>query len=238
MYNPRGLGWSTTDPEVTTHYARSWGEEAVSWGPQIANMYKIWFDRSDSWHSLIDNVHQQVGMQWFQSSGAFINTDMMTAGRGGMTAGETRAELALYAALGAPMLLCCDLRHLAHDNVTLALVTNAELIAANQDADCTMGTRLSPTSRRVADERWAGELWIRPLSDGSFLVALVNADPSQPRTLSVAWSGEGDLFPAGPFTKARVRDIFARVDLGEFTDSWSAQIPPHDARLLRLYLSA
>ena len=139
------------------------------------------------------------------------------------------------------MLLCCDLRALARDNATLALVLNPEVIAANQDADCVQGTRIAPVAYGgVTDERWAGELWTRPLSDGSFLAALVNADPSSARTLSVVWGrtpdgSDGDLFPAGPFRRARVRDLFARADLGNFTNSWAAVVPPHDARVVRIF---
>lgn len=157
--------------------------------------------------------------------------------------GETRAEVALYAALGAPMLLCCDLRSLARDNATLALVLNPEVIAANQDPDCVHGTRVVPVPYGgIADERWAGQLWTRPLADGSFLAVLVNADPAAAHTLSVVFGrtpdgSDGDLFPA-VVRRARVRDLFARADLGDFADTWAAVVPPHDARIVRIFPTA
>ena len=73
VVNPYARSWPNTSL-TRTHFARSWGEEGTAWGPGIANMVKIWFDREDSWESLLDNVHQQAGMAWFQASGAFINT--------------------------------------------------------------------------------------------------------------------------------------------------------------------
>ena len=65
VYNPHGRGWANTS-RTRTHYARSWSEHVVNWGPGIANMYKLWFDREDSWASMMDNVHQQVNFAWFQ----------------------------------------------------------------------------------------------------------------------------------------------------------------------------
>ena len=76
--------------------ARSWAENVVSWGPDVANMYKLWYDRSDSWSSLMDNVHQQANFAWFQSCGAYLNTDMVTIGTGGMTQVSGNASLLEY----------------------------------------------------------------------------------------------------------------------------------------------
>ena len=33
----------------------------------VANMWKVWFDRQDSFESLMSNVQIQVGSQWFQA---------------------------------------------------------------------------------------------------------------------------------------------------------------------------
>jgi len=164
---------------------------------------------------------------------------MMTIGRGGMSAAEYRTELALYAVLGAPLLLCSDLRRL--DAATLAALTNPELIAANQDADCTQGTLLAPIRGAGVrgDENWAGQRWARPLSDGSFLVALVNTDPVAPRNLSVTWGrdDDSDFFPAAFGSRAaRVRDVLGQADVGTFQDAWlAARVPPHDVALVRVY---
>ncbi len=58
---------------------------------------------------------------------------------------------------------------------------------------------------------WAGDVWIKPLSDGSFAAALINRDPQHAHPLRVGF-GAGDtmLFPAGPFGKMLVRDVHAR----------------------------
>lgn len=64
-----------------------------------------------SWDFLIQRLlvcvpfASQVGTQWFQSANAFNNPDMLTIGMGGMTEGQYRAEVFLYAVLGAPLVL-------------------------------------------------------------------------------------------------------------------------------------
>ena len=44
-----------------THVANSWSEHVWSWGPSVANLWKVWFDREDNFNSLMDNVEIQVG---------------------------------------------------------------------------------------------------------------------------------------------------------------------------------
>ena len=42
------------------------------------------------------------------------------------------------------------------------------------------------------DERWAGDVWVRPLSDGSFVFVLVNRDPLAARRMSILFGDGGD----------------------------------------------
>jgi len=104
MYNP--FSRSVRDNAFArTHTAHNWSEEVVHWGPNMANMWKLWYDRWDSWSSILDSMHQQVGMQWFQTCGAYNNMDMMTVGQVALTEGQYRAEIFLYAVLATPLIL-------------------------------------------------------------------------------------------------------------------------------------
>ena len=224
---------------TSTHYARSFGELAVSWCGAYANMCKIWFDRYDAFESLMDNARQQANLAWFQGPGAFLAPDQMTVGQGGMSSAEERAELALYAALGAPMFLSAAPSALS--SAQLALVTNPELLAINADPDCVMASMVSSIGGGPRAERWATDVWARPLSDGSFAFAVVNRDPAGNRTATIALGDGGDgsasdLFPAGAAARGRVRDVLAQRDLGTFTGTWSTVLAPHDAALVRVVL--
>jgi alpha-galactosidase len=238
--NPMQRG--VRDNGVTrTHFARTLAEFAPSWCGEYAHMCKIWFDRWDSFGSLMDNVHQQINLAWFQGPGCFIAPDQMTIGQGKMTLAEERSEVALYTVLGAPMFVSAAPTRLSV--AQLELITNPELRAVNEDSDCTMGSQLSSVvgdAWATAGDRWAVDLWVKPLNDSSFAFVAVNRDPHHARNATLRFgdgdTGSGtDLFPAGAGTRARLRDLLARKDLGEFEETWSAIIPPHDAVAVRVF---
>ncbi len=62
--------------------------------------------------------------------------------------------------------------HLPHQANAKALLTNTEIIAIDQDADAVMASKINTNGRNP----WATDLWIKPLSDGDFVVAFVNKD--------------------------------------------------------------
>lgn len=235
VYNPAARGWPQ-NAQTATHFARAWAENVVAWGGEIANMYKLWFDRSDRWGSLLDNVGQQANFAWFQRPGAFLAPDQLTIGQGQMTAGEYRAEVFLYAALGAPMFLSAPIDRLSA--AELALLTNPELLAVHADADCVMATRVWHATATAGD-RWPVETWVRPLADGSFVWTLVNLDPAEAHTVPILFGNGGDwagsdIFPAS-IDRGRVRDVAARADIGVFEAAANISVAPHDARLIRVY---
>lgn len=240
VVNPNRRGWPTNE-FTATHMARGWGELVVSWCATFGNMCKLWFDRRDSFGSLLDNAHQQMNLAWFQAPNTFLAADQMTIGQGGMSAGEERAEVYLYAALATPMFLSASPLRLSAEQ--LALVTNPEILAVNSDADCTMATLVSPLfghPRDARDERWAADVWVKPLADSSFVFVAINKDPTTARTVVIYFGdsqrGTGtDIFPAGVGHLARVRDLAARSDLGVFANQTAITIPPHDAAIVRVF---
>ena len=238
--NPLGRGVPST-ALTRTHFARSFGELCVSWCAGYANMCKLWFDRSDHWGSLMDNVHQQANLAWFQGPGTFLAPDQMTLGQGALSPGEERAEVFLYAALAAPMFLSADPARLSP--AQLALATNAEVLAVNSDADATMASQVSSEGGGIAGataDRWAVGVWVKPMSDGSFVFVLVNRDPSAARNGTICFGDGGtgsgaDTFPAGAGLRARIRDLHTHTELGVFASTWSVLLPPHDAAIVRVF---
>jgi alpha-galactosidase len=229
VYNPFKRAWPD-DTFTRTHIATSWAEFVDSWGPDMANMWKLWLDREDNWNSLLDNVHQQVGMQWFQSSGAYNNPDFMTVGQGHMTQGQYRAEMFLYAILGAPLILSFDLTKA--DKFTMDLVTNPEILAVNQDPDCVQGTNVKAYT--------SVDVWIKPLSDNTFAVTLLNKDPNNSQRVQIELGNSGsdsedeDFFSAGPWKQVHIRNLYTRTDLGLFSGSFQIQVPSLDAVILKI----
>jgi alpha-galactosidase len=229
VFNPFRRGWPNNS-FTQTHVATKWSEFVDDWGPGIANMWKLWFDREDTWYSLLDNVHQQVGMQWFQSCNAFNNPDFMTVGQGGMTQGQYRTEFFLYAILGAPLILSFDLTNI--DPFTIDLVTNNAILKINQDKDCVQGTNVHSHA--------ATEVWIKPLSTGNFAAVLLNKDPKNNQTIELVLgdlnddSADEDFYPAGPWKSLKITDLYTGTYLGEFSDSIKFNVPPMDSVILEI----
>ena len=237
VYNP--MHRAVPDDSFTrSHTAYKWSQEVMAWGPSVANMWKLWFDRWDGWQFLTDNVQNQVNMQWFQACGAFNNPDMLTIGLGSMSEAEYRSEMFLYTILGAPLILTAQIEKLNTPFVR-KLLFNPELIAINQDKDCVQGSRISSMGCQPdGSDRWAGDVWIRPLSDSTFAAVLVNRDPIAQRKLNLrlgyingnADPTDADFFPAA----ARIRDVGNRVDLGVFNGTFEVLVPPHDSVVLKI----
>ncbi len=72
------------------------------------------------------------------------------------------------------------------------------------------------------------EVWAGILSDNSYAVMLLNRGDTKSEMIA-RWSEIG--LPTG---EAVVRDLWARKDLGTFTDSFSATVDPHSSYLLKI----
>jgi len=211
-----------------TKIAYTTDELVWNWGPQTANMWKSWLDIHDSWYSTLDNIHMQIGLAMTQSCGAFNTPDMLTIGQGGQPENQYRAQMFMWAVLGAPLILGCDIRKM--DNFTLTLATAPEVLAIDQDPECVQAS--------LASNFHGGEVWVKPLSDGSFGVVLLNTlEATQHIKLQLNEEfahNFGSFYPAH-VDKARIRDAWNRKDLGVFEDLFTGEVPGHDAMILRVY---
>eukprot|EP00727_Mastigamoeba_balamuthi_P004687 m51a1_g14216 putative alpha-galactosidase (450) ;mRNA; f:180907-182653 len=203
--------------------ADAWQDLVWVWGPDTCNMWKSWFDRKDTWESFLDNLHMQIGLAYYQSCGAFNMPDMVTIGQGALTAGEYRAQMFVYAVLGSPIILGCKLDVL--DNASLSLLTAPEVLEVDQDSECVQGSLIKISG--------SIEAWAKPLSDGSFAVALVNTGEQEEKiTLRVDLTTHTSFYPAS-FLSAHVRDLWNRQDLGVYAGAFTATVAAHDGAIYR-----
>jgi alpha-galactosidase len=112
-----------------------------------------------------------------------------------------------------------DLRSMSPE--TLAILTNREVIAVDQDP-------LGIQGRRVRDEG-IKEVWMKPLADGSRAVILFNRG-TEAGEIEVAWEEIG-LFPGGA---ALVRDLWKKEDLGTVKGRFEAKVEPHGVVMVRI----
>jgi alpha-galactosidase len=86
--------------------------------------------------------------------------------------------------------------------------------------------RLGKQARRTIKDRDV-EIWKKPLSGGAYALDLLNRGRDI-QELKLKWS---DIALARPW---KVRDLWARADLGVFRDSFTTNLASHETRVLRL----
>ncbi|MDF2441248.1 MAG: alpha-galactosidase, partial [Abditibacteriota bacterium] len=140
--------------------------------------------------------------------------DSLIVGNGemsGLTPDERRSTMTLWAIACSPLYIGDDLTKL--DAMGLELLTNDDVIAVQQNGN--VATLLQE----------AGNLqtWVAKNEDGSATVAFFNRADT-PQHLSASWK---DLGFKGPL---RVRDVWARAELGMAQDRFESALAPHACR--------
>lgn len=154
---------------------------------------------------------------------------MLEVGNGGMSEAAYRSHFALWAAMKAPLLAGCDVRHM--DAATRGILLAPEVIEVNQDEMGVAGDWVVGANDTDQAKVMAG-----PLHDGArvavfFNMQQANHTGSAPTNVTVDFHKHLG-FPTG--TKATVRDLYARKDLGSATDSLTATVAPEDCAALRI----
>ncbi len=189
-----------------------------SWGPSVGgNLWRTTGDISDDYDRMAYIGFGQNGLERFAGPGHWNDPDMLEVGNGKMNKNEYRTHMSLWCLLAAPLLAGNDLSKMTPE--TLAILTNPEVIALDQDP-------LGVQGHRVAQEGQL-EVWVKPLADGSKAVGLFNRGESvMPVTAYFRDVGVGDA--------AMVRDLWEKSDLGVHHSSFTAQVPSHGVVLIKV----
>ena len=215
--------------------ACEWGKyKPWEWGARVgAHLWRTTGDIDDSWESILQiGFRKQVDLHAYAGPGHWNDPDMLVVGmygkgnvaKGGCSDVEYRSHMSLWCLLAAPLLIGCDVRRMSA--ATKRILTNPEVIAVDQDP-------LGRQACRVGGTSYAGEIaevWAKPMSDGSVAVGLFNLGEREGRLVSVAWESLG----IPDRLAGRVRDLWAREDLGEFRASFTARVDRHGVCLVRI----
>jgi alpha-galactosidase len=195
-----------------------------------ANLWRVSDDFWDDWKSL--NHEFTLAARWgkFAGPGHWPDADMLPVGHLSvshrsvgpdrftrLTHDEQLTLLSLWSLLPSPLMVGANLPD--NDAWTLALLTNPEVIAVNQDS-------LGQPAQRLTNAPAGMEIWTKKLADKSVAVGIFNrgkvAGP-----VHLVWRDLG--LPARP----AVRDLWLRKDSGRQRE-FAAEIPPHGCVLLML----
>jgi alpha-galactosidase len=134
-----------------------WGvQNPWEWGANVGHLWRTTGDISDNWSSMLGIVKQNAPLDGFAGPGHWNDPDMLEIGNGGMTGIEYRSHFSLWSIMAAPLLIGSDLRNAS--DATLAILSNREVIAVDQDRAGMQGTRVRSSAGR--------EVWVRRLANG------------------------------------------------------------------------
>lgn len=195
-----------------------YGNDAVwTWGANVGgNLWRTTGDITDKYARMAEIGFSQAGLARFAGPGHWNDPDMLEVGNGGMTTDEYRTHMSLWAILAAPLLAGNDLTTMTPE--TVAILTNKDVIAIDQDAAGKQGDRVSAEG--------PVETWMKPLADGGVALGIFNRHPG-PMTATV------DLAKLG-LGKLKAHDVWANNDLGHLKSPYVVQVPAHGVVLLRL----
>lgn len=189
-----------------------------------ANMWRISDDFWDNWPALLAQFTRLANWAPHIRPGAWPDADMLPLGllelgkrRCNFTPDEQHTLMTLWSIARSPLIMGGDLRAL--DDATLALLTNDEVIAVDQNS-----ANNRQLFRRDGLIAWAAA---EPHTPDQF-IALFNTRDNGPAKVEV---NLGDLGIRRP---VRVRDLWRRAPFGTAEGRVSAMIPPHGAALFRL----
>jgi alpha-galactosidase len=118
----------------------------------------------------------------------------------GMTDAQFQTQFSMWAMLAAPLMISDNLPTLSR--ASFATVSNAQMIAIDQDRLGRQGTQVPPADINVSPATGDGEVWLKPLEHGRYAVALLNIGSTP---LAIATTAQALQIPrAGSYTLANV----------------------------------
>jgi alpha-galactosidase len=191
------------------------------WGADAGgNLWRTTGDITDQWQIMSTIGFAQDELAPFTGPGHWNDPDMLEVGNGHMSAAEYRTHLSLWAMLAAPLIAGHDVRSSTPE--TIALLTNRDVIAIDQDA-------LGRSGRRVA-QRGPLEVWMRPLDGKRTAVALFNRSAETAKV-------ETTFAELGLDGRATAHDVWAQRASVVLDGRVSADVEPHGVVLLVLQSS-
>lgn len=218
--------------------ACQWGKDDVHhWIRSTgAHTFRSTIDIQDSWHSIEQIAASQFEQQYCNAQGCFNDMDILVVGMhgggcnpetamGGCTDTEYQTHFALWAMMNSPLIIGCDVR--AMTEKTKEILTNADVIAINQDPECRSCMKLGTYGNSDAF------ILVKLLSDGDCAVGFFNFGDG-PAHVELHFWDLGLSLQAG--CGLEFYDCLKHEPLGVQKEYFAATVEAHGCRLYRCRL--
>ncbi len=185
-------------PPFASSSFQSW-----TFGPSDGNSWRTDTDvgspQGITWTAVLRNLDADATQPAAAGPGHWNDPDYLGPDLG-LTDAQFQSQFSMWAMLAAPLMISVNLSTLTPP--ALAAVTNAQMIAIDQDKLGSQAVQAPPAEVVSTPISPNGEAWTKPLTNGRYAVALFNigADPLQISTSTQALG----LPPASSYTLADV----------------------------------
>ena len=187
-----------------------------TWVKDVAASWRISHDIGPRWSSVKDIIGQSLYLSAYCRDGHYNDMDMLEIGRG-MSEEEDKTHFGMWCMLSSPLMIGCDMEKASEP--IIALLTNKELIALNQD-------HLHQQAYPVKYDNGCHVLVKDIKAENGKERAVAFYNPTD--TVAYIEIGLNDVDLAG---KATVRDLFAHRDSILNDGVMGCTLPPHATRI-------
>lgn len=181
------------------------------WVVDVADSWRTGGDITNTFDSILYQIDNIKELAKYTGPGHVNDLDMMQVGNG-MTYEEDKSHFTMWCMMSTPLMLGMDLNAISEE--TLSIISNAELIAIDQDVACLQAT-VAATYGNV--EAWTKDLG--SANSGKKAITLLNRGAEEV-TLTVSFE---ELGLTGIDS---LRNLWSHEDLSP-TDSITVTIPAH-----------
>ena len=200
----------------------SLSEPVADWMPALLNSWRGTGDDYCLYGNVLYHLDVVARSPALAGPGHWNDPDVLEVGRPCLSVDEAKANFGMWCIAAAPLFIMdCNF-----DPACMDILTNGEAIAVDQDPAGIQGVCVATNGDL--------QVWCKPLgSDGTVkAVALLNRGETA-ANITANWT---DLnLPPGP---AAVRDLWARAYAGDFTNSYTANVPAHGVQLVKIFGAA
>lgn len=220
-----------------------WGDnQPWEWGKPVGNLWRISgdiypcfdceFKHPENWSSwgFMKIAEMRKDIRKYSGPDHWNDFDMMEVGNE-MNDTEDKSHFAMWCMLSSPLFTGNDYRKMSKE--TLAILTNKELIAINQD-------KLGIQGFKHAIEDGV-EVWVKPLSDGNWAVTFLNRTDVA-KKINFDWKKnvikDVDFGYEADFAKStfKIKNLWTNKEAGNTKKNFTAELASHDCITLKLSL--
>jgi len=182
-----------------------------TWAINQSDSWRISGDIRPNFSSILKIIDLNVDLHQYSSAGHYNDMDMLQVGRG-MSYDEDKTHLSMWCMLNSPLLAGNDLRNMSEQ--TIAILTNKEIIALNQDEGFKQAKRI------IKDKDV--EVWVKPLGKNgkSKAVAIINRGGREAMFELVAEK-------VGLSKNNQLRDLWLHQKIGKIGIAKNFNLPKH-----------